>query len=153
MESELLPCPFCGEPAAYGGPSWVPKLRIGCTGCHATIGPPIPNSARETFAAWNRRAPSTVADEAMASELQTCEVCDAPTGRTREDQRAVGVFQPLCELCFELAIGVRRKALDGIESAIDRAYEACRERLSRNHTRRDWNELRSELIRALKGDK
>lgn len=52
MTSELKPCPFCGSKAIEG-----PKYpQVWCSDCKADG--PIAPTREQTYAHWNRRAPS-----------------------------------------------------------------------------------------------
>jgi len=66
MANELLPCPFCGEPAQMvvspANTSGPEQAQIRCTGCKVTTDRVwadngLPKAADEATRAWNRRAP------------------------------------------------------------------------------------------------
>lgn len=49
---ELLPCPFCGDPAYRDMADW----RVWCSGCGASL----ISAGQRASEEWNRRAPSPV---------------------------------------------------------------------------------------------
>lgn len=129
--AELLPCPFCGGPAAlldyeakYGGLHYASRCPQ-CTSCGCSMGY-LP-TAKKAATAWNRRSPPPPQEAVIPTEgagLLPCPFCGAaPYERPQRDGRDHQVW---CEGCETVGPQVRGET-EAIAAWNHRAKPSTRE--------------------------
>ncbi len=86
MESELLPCPFCGEGSAVVVERTPLQFKVFCGNGPCSVSTAIWGARQPAIAAWNRRrAPSEREKWNKESERYCCENCGYVKGRPVEN--------------------------------------------------------------------